>query len=147
MIADTLQNIARYRGLHRNLDTAIDYLLAHDLRALPDGRIDIDGERVFLSVQSPAFRRHDQWELHRRYMDVQIALKDGETIAYLPAAAFEQWNDAKAANDFYSANDARPGAAFTLSPGDFVLFFPGEPHRPGLGEGQGRKAVVKVLID
>ena len=37
MICDTLQHLGRYRGLHPNLDTAIDYLLTHDLAALPLG--------------------------------------------------------------------------------------------------------------
>ena len=27
MICDTLEHLARYKGLHPNLDTAIDYLL------------------------------------------------------------------------------------------------------------------------
>ena len=35
MICDALEHLNRYRGLHRNLDTAIDYLtayhVAHDL--------------------------------------------------------------------------------------------------------------------
>lgn len=33
MICDTLEHLARYNGLHPNLDTAIDYLLTHDLSA------------------------------------------------------------------------------------------------------------------
>ena len=38
MICDSLEHLDRYRGLHPNLDTAIDYLQTHDLAALPDGR-------------------------------------------------------------------------------------------------------------
>ena len=34
MICDTLEHLGRYKGLHPNLDIAIDYLLAHDLSAL-----------------------------------------------------------------------------------------------------------------
>ena len=29
MICDALEHLNRYRGLHRNLDTAIDYLAAY----------------------------------------------------------------------------------------------------------------------
>ena len=46
MICDALEHLNRYRGLHRNLDTAIDYLtayhVAHDLYDLPLGRIEVD---------------------------------------------------------------------------------------------------------
>ena len=46
MICDTLQHLGRYRGLHPNLDTAIDYLLTHDLAAMPLGRTEVDGDKV-----------------------------------------------------------------------------------------------------
>ena len=48
MICDALENLNRYRGLHKNLETAIDYLtayyVAHDLSDLPLGRTEVDGE-------------------------------------------------------------------------------------------------------
>ena len=31
MICDTIQNAALYQGLHPNLDTALDFILTHDL--------------------------------------------------------------------------------------------------------------------
>ena len=46
MICDTLQHLGRYRGLHPNLDTAIDYLLTHDLAALQLGRTEVDGDKA-----------------------------------------------------------------------------------------------------
>ena len=52
MITDTLANLARYRGLHKNLDTAIDWLASHDVSALPNGRTVIDGEAVFVMLSS-----------------------------------------------------------------------------------------------
>ena len=61
MICDALEHLNRYRGLHRNLDTAIDYLtayhVAHDLNDLPLGRTEVDGENVF-SEGSGAERGH-----------------------------------------------------------------------------------------
>ena len=57
MICDALEHLNRYRGLHRNLDTAIDYLtayhVAHDLYDLPLGRTEVDGENVFINVMAP----------------------------------------------------------------------------------------------
>ena len=54
MICDALEHLDRYCGLHRNLDTAIDYLtayhVAHDLSDLPLGRTEVDGENVFINV-------------------------------------------------------------------------------------------------
>ena len=50
MICDTLQHLGRYRGLHPNLDTAIDYLITHDLAALQLGRTEVDGDKVFINL-------------------------------------------------------------------------------------------------
>ena len=46
MITDALQNLDRYRGLHKNFDTAIDFLKSTDLEKLPDGRTVVDGDHV-----------------------------------------------------------------------------------------------------
>ena len=50
MVTDSLQNLEQYRGLHKNMDTVIDFLKKCDLTALPDGKTVIDGERVFVNV-------------------------------------------------------------------------------------------------
>ena len=49
MVTDSLQNLEQYRGLHKNMDTVIDFLKKCDLTALPDGKTVIDGERVSMS--------------------------------------------------------------------------------------------------
>ena len=38
MVTDSLQNLEQYRGLHKNMDTVIDFLKKCDLTALPDGK-------------------------------------------------------------------------------------------------------------
>ena len=67
MICDTLEHLGRYKGLHPNLDTAIDYLLAHDLSALPDGRTEVDGDEVFINVMDADLNPHtgSHAEYHR----------------------------------------------------------------------------------
>ena len=50
MICDTLQHLGRYRGCTPILDTAIDYLLTHDLAALLLGRTEVDGDKVFINL-------------------------------------------------------------------------------------------------
>ena len=87
MICDALEHLNRYRGLHRNLDTAIDYLtayhVAHDLYDLPLGRTEVDGENVFINVMeadlSPDSTR---LEYHKKYADLQIDLTGGEGWGY-----------------------------------------------------------------
>ena len=151
MICDALEHLNRYRGLHRNLDTAIDYLaayhVAHDLSDLPLGRTEVDGENVFINVMeadlSPDSTR---LEYHKKYADLQIDLTGGEGWGYetAPGTEVEPYQPDIGKKD---SEDAVFGA---LGEGRFVLFFPGELHRPGVempGCDRVRKAVVKIKME
>ena len=82
MIYDLLANIGNYRGMNRNLDKAIDYLMTVDINTLPLGKTEIDGDRVFLQVMEA--RTHEltdeSYEVHRDYMDIQIDIDGCEVI-------------------------------------------------------------------
>ena len=147
MICDTLQHLVRYRGLHPNLDTAIDYLLTHDLAALPLGRTEVDGENVFINVMeadlSPDSTR---LEYHKKYADLQIDLTGGEGWGYtnLPGAEIGEFTGDCGFQDSASV------VTGALGEGRFVLFFPEELHKPGLvqhGCVSVRKAVVKIRME
>ena len=67
MIFDELENLAHYKGIHENLDCAIDYLLTHDVNDYDSGRYEIDGEKVFLFVQENELCSDttDEFEFHQ----------------------------------------------------------------------------------
>ncbi len=75
MIVDSFDYIACYKGLHPNLDKAIDWLNSHTLDALENGKTIIDGENVFVNVMDADLRDADgaAFEYHRRYADRQRA--------------------------------------------------------------------------
>ena len=77
MIYDLLTNIGNYRGMNRNLDKAIDYLMASDINTLPLGKTVIDGDRVFLQVMEARTRQltDESYEVHRDYMDIHFDSK------------------------------------------------------------------------
>ena len=70
MICDTLQHLGRYRGLHPNLDTAIDYLLTHDLAALPLGRTEVDGDKVFINLMDATLHPDAGTEIDSRLCEL-----------------------------------------------------------------------------
>ena len=84
MICDTLQHLGRYRGLHPNLDTAIDYLLTHDLAALPLGRTEVDGDKVFINLMDATLHPDAGYhpEYHKLYADLQVDLTGSEGWGY-----------------------------------------------------------------
>ena len=148
MIVDSFDYIACYKGLHPNLDKAIDWLNSHTLDALENGKTIIDGENVFVNVMDADLRDAEgaAFEYHRRYADLQIDLSGGEHWGWAsegkPAGEFSTESDA----GFASGPEHAGGE---LGEGRFVIFFPGELHKPSCktpGCDHVRKAVVKILM-
>ena len=153
MICDALENLNRYRGLHKNLETAIDYLtayhVAHDLSDLPLGRTEVDGENVFINVMDVDLKRpaDAKLEIHDRYLDIQVLVR-GEREAFgwsqrdrvtRPLGAFDVQKDIR----FY---DDVPQTYYEVTSGQFTLLFPEDAHAPMVGEGTIRKVIVKVRV-
>lgn len=152
MIYDTLDHIAAYRGLGANMDRAIDYLSSTDLSKLAAGRYEVDGANIYLMIQEPEFRApaDAQFEAHRRYADIQLALADGEAISVLPVERVAKWTPFNEEKDIGFSDVEEKGVALPLPAGTFMILLPQDAHMPNLKCGSaatGRKAVVKVRME
>ena len=148
MIVDSFDYIMKYKGHHPNLDTAIDWLNSHTLDALENGKTIIDGDKVFVNVMDADLREADgaAFEYHRRYADLQIDLTGSEHWGWASEATPEGEFD-ESIDSGLAAGPEHAGG--TLGGGGFVIFFPGELHKPSCktpGCDHVRKAVVKVLM-
>ena len=148
MICDTLAHLGRYKGLHKNLDTAIDYLLSHDLSQLPLGRTEVEGEEVFINVMEAQLKPAEDScpEYHRRYADLQLDLTGGEGWGY----ATDPGAETKPFTGDIGFQDAPCVVNGAMGGGRFVLFFPLELHKPGVARPECtsvRKAVVKIRME
>ena len=149
MIYDKLKNIEIYKGLYSNLDTAISYLASHDLTALPAGRTEVDGDQVYINVMeasaAPASERG--FEIHKKYMDIQIDLTGTEIIETGDSLSMKvsEYNEE---TDFGKA-ECPTLASCTMGPGNFIICMASEPHKPGIAASEDlffKKCVVKVHI-
>ena len=122
MIFDDLKNISFYKGIHPNLDKAIDYLYEHRKDSFELGKYDIDGDKVFLVVQENS-------SYGSRIKDEAVAFDEASDIG------------------FVHCHEHYP---LLLGYHNFAIFFPGEPHQPngyaGM-EDKVRKYLFKILID
>ena len=107
MIVDSFDYIACYKGLHPNLDTAIEWLNSHTLDALENGKTIIDGDKVFVNVMDADLRDAEgaAFEYHRRYADLQIDLTGGEYLGWASEGKDEGTFDETADCGFKSAPD------------------------------------------
>ena len=145
MIYDTIENARLYKGMNPHLDTAIDFMLSHDLAALPLGRTEIDGSNVFLNKMEAETLPADQklFEMHRVYMDIQIDVQGSEAIETGESRGFS-CPDFSVEKDV-GFGDCKTVASCVLTPGSFTVCMAGEPHKPGILVGENSHLVKCVL--
>jgi YhcH/YjgK/YiaL family protein len=151
MVIDTLEHADSYAALLPGLDLALAFLRRSDLATLPDGRHEIDGDRVYALLQSYDTRppAPGKLETHRRYADVQVLLRGRELCGWAA------WSDQlRVTAPYDAARDIMfcDGACdfVTLNPGLFALLLPQDAHLPCCqADGQPsavRKAVIKIRL-
>ncbi len=147
MIIGQIKDLTRYLGCHPNLDAAIDYLSGLDFSQLADGNYPGDGKHFHMNIFHTHLGHNPSWELHKRYIDLQIILEGTETIAWLPIDRLDKLSPYDEEKDIQTSLDPQAGEACALEAGMFGIYFPEDAHRPGNGQGKIRKAVIKVRTD
>lgn len=146
MIYDQIAHAARYKGMFHDLDTALDFLVSTDLNALPLGRTEIDGDRVFINVMEAVTQPSEDglFEWHEDYLDIQIDLVGHEAVetTFSPGEIVRPY-----APDVGQCKGTA-SASVTLGGGTFTICMARELHKPGVAvdgvPAPIKKCVVKV---
>lgn len=127
MIFDTIENLSRYKAIP-NLDRILDFIKNKKLLDLPEGRIDIDGNKLFANVARyfPKPAEENDFETHGDYTDVHLIVKGVEKIQTFTAS--DNISD------------------IIVKENHFVVFFPGEPHKPGCYYQDLTEPVIKIVF-
>lgn len=149
MILDALNNSQRVESLHPLFKKAFDYIKSTDFSTVQDGKIELDGDRLTVSVASFSGKEKSEAaiETHKKYIDIQLPLLGVEKIGWKAGAELQEesvpYNEA---SDIAFYVD-RPTAYTKIYPGQFAVYFPEDGHAPGIGQGNIRKVIVKVRVD
>jgi YhcH/YjgK/YiaL family protein len=148
MIVTDLMHIERQVLLTPTLVKAIEFLRRPDLGSRDEGRVEIDGERVFALPQryETAAAETPKFEYHRKYIDIQFILEGTETIAWTPASKL------KITEPYDREKDVTFGTGFSeettrvrLRAGQLAVFYPEDAHAPRLTDGIPAK-VFKIVV-
>ena len=148
MVLDTLSMAGRYAALHPLFAAAFDFLATVDLSTLPPGRISLQGDRLFVSIDHVEGRGLEdaRLEAHRRYIDIQVTIAGTEIIGWRPLAhCLVPDGPFEPARDIGFFSD-RPETWLVVPENHFVIFFPDDAHAPLAAEGPLKKAIIKVEI-
>lgn len=136
-------------GLPSPLLAALTLALKADPQRCEPGCHVLQGEDIFMNVMqfmtqpAPAKRA----ELHAEYIDVQILLAGEECIEFGLVDSARQCDEWHREDDYQLCDEIAGQQSITLQAGMFAVFFPGEPHKPGIqgdDPAEIKKAVLKV---
>ena len=150
MIYDTLENLSLYKGIHRNLDYALDFLENIDLSELPLGITEINGDQVYANVMEANLKEATElsYEFHKKYADIQLDIIGEEKIGigFLSKKGSDTYDEK---NDFGTIC-CRKEIVVPLGENRFIICLLKEPHKPGIYSTNCnfvKKCVIKVLME
>jgi YhcH/YjgK/YiaL family protein len=142
------EDAAQYLGICPSLDGALRRLL-EGLDGLEPGHYDMDGDNLWLNCfdyetlpEAECF-----YEAHKAYGDIHIMLKGKEKVSISHPDTLT-CTEVREGEDF-AAYEGEAEETFVLSPGSFLVVFPGDAHKIKMqvdGSEPVRKAVFKFKL-
>jgi len=147
MIMDTMANAARYETLHSRFKKAFDYIRSTDLSSLEAGRHEIEGKDIVALIQEYKTLPVDekQFETHKNYIDIQFIISGEEMMGWAVPGSLTVKTPYDPEKDWEFYHDAEMSEC-NIEAGNFAIFFPGEPHKPGCTVTGKRVSDIKKLI-
>jgi YhcH/YjgK/YiaL family protein len=151
MVLDRLENWKLYFPKGGSIARAFEFIESEVNPSIPDGRFEIDGDRIFSVISTYETKPLEQcrFEVHRRYLDVQHIIGGSEVIGWAgrDRLRIEDPYDEQKDVEFFHPPDR--STLLELLPGQFAFFYPDDAHAPGGRLGSvttARKVLVKILI-
>ena len=148
MIVTTVNDCARYAHLHPAFPALFEYIKTHDIEQLELGRIELDGDNLFINnVLLDAVDEDKQpLEIHHQYIDVHVLFAGNETMGWLPTDKIKIYSKEYDSSCDCALTTEAPSAYIALKPSDMVIVYPEDAHAPAIGSGKIRKIIAKVKL-
>ncbi len=149
MIFDNIENFDCYENLGEKFLKGFAFLKNTDLKNLENGKYEIDGDEIFVSVQDYTSKllSEGKFEAHEKYADIQFIIKGEERLGYGDVRNFKPVTFYDEKNDIVFLEGC--GEFVHAKEGDFVVFLPEDAHMPCICVNEPsyvKKAVVKIKI-
>jgi len=140
-----------YHKNPRHWQQAFQFLKTANLKELPLGKQELEGEHLFISVAEYFGKQKSEvlFESHKKYVDIQYVIQ-GEEIMGLTTLDKVTVKDPYNEEKDIAFYDFDGGEYLKATPENFFLFFPEDVHRPSITTGDSilvKKIVVKVMVE
>ena len=145
MVYDHIKNVGLYKGLTPAIDTALDYIARLDASVENGTYLLENGVKAIVSESITRVVNEKGFEAHRRFIDVQFALRGVELIRCKPLECVKEtipYNEEKDAARYAD----EPGLDAVIGNGYFVVVWPDDAHEPLLAVDGQPELVKKVVL-
>ena len=149
MILDALCNWEQYAALHPRFQDAFGFLSQPGLCDLPNGRVEIDGARVYAIVlrETGKGKSGAQLETHRKYLDIQFTLSGPDVIGWSARTSCQHRGKGYDSTKDVELFSGKPDVWVDVPDAHFALFWPEDAHAPLAARTPVHKVVVKIAVD
>lgn len=151
MNTDNIKNAKQYYNLGANFQKGFEFLSTTNLKKLENGKYEIDGEDVFVSIQDYNTKpvEEGKFEAHKKYADIQFIIKGEERLGCRNIEGLIAIGEYDENNDIvFFESDIEKNFIFAKE-NDFIIFMPEDAHMPCIAidsPSYVKKAVVKVKL-
>ena len=149
MIVTEINNLSTYVGVNPYFERLINFLKTVDLGNLPEGKIDIEGDKLFGNCFSYVAdgQPGDFFETHRKYLDIHLVLENTEDMAVssVKSTTVSQPYNKEKDIELY---EGKVEQLIHLKSGECLITFPEDLHQPKVrvNDLPLKKVVFKVAI-
>ncbi|AZP35164.1 N-acetylneuraminate anomerase [Cronobacter sakazakii] len=131
MIAGHIKNVDAAGLPPVMIDAIVQALESHPAHKAPGSYV--LGERLLMNVMcfTTQAAQEKRAELHQDYIDIQILLEGQEQVRYGLAGSARECDERHEAEDYQLCARIEAEQTIIMEPGMFIVFMPGEPHKPG----------------
>jgi len=149
MILEKNDAAAYYKGIHPNLDLALEHITPAFLSGLGTERVDIRPGEVWCTrfTYETIPDEESFFEAHEKFLDIHLMLDGSERVEIAAPETLEVFRS-EPENDFWGYH-GQGRHSLILSPGDFLVVFPSDAHKIKMrldGPQTVTKAVFKIKI-
>ena len=149
MIVTEINNLSTYVGVNPYFERLINFLKTVDLDSLPEGKIDIEGDKLFGNCFSYVAdgQPGDFFETHRKYLDIHLVLENTEDMAVSSVKSTTVSQPYNKENDI-ELYEGKVEQLIHLKSGECLITFPEDLHQPKVrvNDLPLKKVVFKVAI-
>ena len=146
MILDHLENIERYKGIYKPLFKGLSFLKNVEQNIAP-GTYKISS---LITMIVSEYETQDQdkglYECHQKMIDIQYPITGLEKVIWAERSGMEIVQNYDQTTDREYYKEPLRTAGCIIGDGNFIIFFPGEPHNPQLAAFGDEQFIKKVTI-